>query len=374
METAFTKRKKTYTLWYRLKRYPRITVLSFGLVLILTTIFCYYLGLLYPQFKVFDGLSSWMGVHQSKKYNFYTGRPGGAYYAIGSAINGRLPGGKDSVVNCPTPGGSDNAMKLTIEKNSFGLIQEEIINHDDQLRKNVRLVAPLFLERMHILYRKDLFKSAGRTVQLSANSDQCILQCFSDSSININMGPVGSGTRIIASYVMALIEQQINTRMKKKTPRFIQLNEHFGTSFRKMNAYKEKTDSSVDILFYLNADPIDNVQKVLRDGKYKLMSIDPSFVVLLNKEFGLGLRVADFKGKYDSTRNISTLATITYLIASKTIRDNEARHVLKKIDLAKDSIHRSLTHRHLNQKTRLYLSLDFSTFLTTNMKRPASNG
>ena len=149
-------------------------------------------------------------------------------------------------------------------------------------------------------------------------------------------------------------------KMKKiKTQRFIQLIEPFNASFRIMNAYKEKTDSSVDLLFYLNADPIDNVQKVLHEGKYKLMSIDPSFVVLLNKEYDLDLRVADFKGKYDSTKNISTLATITYLIASKSIRDNEARQLLKKIDLAKDSIHRSLTRTPFKEDNQALFEFGF---------------
>jgi len=353
MESASTKRKKTFTLWYRLKRYPRITALSLGLVLILAAIFCYYLGLLYPQFKLFDGVT---------KYNFFSGQPGGAYYSIGNAINGMFGNEGDSIINRRTSGGSENGMKLTFEKESFGLIQEELINHDDQLRKNVRIVTPLFLDRMHIVYRKDLFKNGDRGVQLSANPDFCVLQCFRDSAININMGPVGSGTRIIASYIMTLIDQQINARLKKKTPKFIQLNEAFSNSFRKMNAYKEKTDSSVDILFYLNAAPIDVIKNVLDSGRYKLMSIDPSFVFLLNKEFGLGLRVADFKGKYKETRNIGTLGTLTYLVASKSISDGDIRSLLKKLDNSKDSINKSLIHNPHRPENQALCEFGFYKF------------
>src|SRR5687767_4183634 len=168
METRLKRRKKTNTIRYRLSRYPGTTALSIGLVLILASFLCYLLGMLYPQFKLFDGVS---------KYNFFSGQPGGAYYSIGNAINGKFGNEGHSIINRRTSGGSENGMKLTFEKKSFGLIQEELINHDDQLQKNVRIVAPLFLERMHIVYRKDIFKNDGRGVLLSANSDFCILQC-----------------------------------------------------------------------------------------------------------------------------------------------------------------------------------------------------
>ena len=79
------------------------------------------------------------------------------------------------------------------------------------------------------------------------------------------------------------------------------------------------------------------------------MSIDPSFVVLLNKEFGLGLRVADFKDKYLSTKNTTTLGTLTFLIASKAIPDAVVRNLLEKIDEAKDSIHHTMIRHHHNK-------------------------
>ena len=359
MKTQSKPGKNTNTIGYRLRRYPRTTALSIALVLILTSLFCYFLGMLYPQFRLFSNLSNRLSARENKKYQFYTGRPIGAYYSIGNTVHGIFGDRGDSICNKPTSGGYENAMKLTIEKNAFGLIQEELINHDDQLRKNVRIVTPLFLERMHILYRKDLCRDTTRELQLSANSDSCVLRCFSDSAIKINMGPVGSGTRIIASYMMAIIEQQINSRLNNNAPRFTQKTEDFSISFAKMKSSKEKKDSPVDILFYLVADPINCIKDVLDAGQYKLMSIDPSFVVLLNKEFGLGLRVADFKDKYASTKNISTLGTLTYLIASKAIPDGVARSLLEKIDASKEAIHRAMITGHHNDTTLALKEIGF---------------
>ncbi len=337
-------REKSRIIWYRLRRYPDATALSVLLVVIFAWLFSYFIGTIYPNFRLFEKLSSLVGLDRNMNYNFYTAKPGGAYYAIGEAVNGKSADDGDEIKNCETSGGSENAMKLTTEKNSFGLIQEEILNHDDQLRKNIRIVTPLFLERMHIFYRKDILKNFRREVQLSANTDSCILHYISDSARNINMGPVGSGTRILASYIMALIEQQNNKRLGSKTPRFRQLNEPFSDSFEKMLNYKSQSDTSIDILFYVGADPIDRVKDILDSGKYKLMSIEPSFVISLNKEFNLRLREADFKNKYDSANNISTLATFTYLIASKSIRNDDVDRMLNKLHTVKNSIHRALIH------------------------------
>lgn len=341
MKPLAKKLSKVNTFIYRFCHYPKTMLLTLLLVSGLVLLFYYYFGVLYPEFKLFDTLASQAGFQHNKKYNFYSGAPKGVYYTIGNALNGPLDDG-DSIFNRKTLGGSENAMKLTIEKNSFGLIQEEIMNHDDQLKKNVRIITPLFLERMHIFYRKDLFKTGGREVQLSANTDLCILKCFSDSLININMGPVGSGTKIMASYVMALVEQQINAAFKRKTPRFIQLNESFSTSFEKIRNYETRTDSSIDILFYLSADPMENIESIFKSGKYGMMSIDPSFVVTLNRDFNLALRVADFKDKYDLAKNVSTLATLTYLMASKNIGEDDIYKILKKMDLLKPAIYQSL--------------------------------
>jgi len=342
MRTQVQNGARVNTLWYRLKRYPKATLLSFAIVVVFTILLCYYFGKLYPEFMLYDKLTSQIGFKHNKKYSFYSGQPGGVYNTIGNWAGGIFDDG-DTVINVSTPGGTENAMKITIDKNSFALVQEEIINHDDQLRSNIRVVTPLYMERMHIFYRRGLFKTDNSDLQLSANSNSSVLQYISDSVININMGVVGSTTRLMASYVMALMERQINASPKKKSPKFNQLNEAFSESFHKMLNHTGNKDSAVDILFYLTADPTDVIKQTLDScHEYSLLSIDPSFVVLLNKEFNLNLRVADFTNKYPSAKNISTFGTLTNLIASKTIRDDDIQRLLQKINDSSKEIFCSL--------------------------------
>src|SRR6266403_300628 len=131
------------TLWYRIKRYPGAALISLGLALIMAFLLCYLAGRLYPDFQLFNNLSSKIGMAHDEQYNFYSGEDSGTYFKIGEAIAGRFPDDGDLIQNCKTGGGYDNAMKVTIEGNSFGLIQQEMMRDNDQLRNEVRVVAPI---------------------------------------------------------------------------------------------------------------------------------------------------------------------------------------------------------------------------------------
>jgi len=106
--------------------------------------------------------------------------------------------------------------------------------------------------------------------------------------------------------------------------------------------HQDNTDSSLDIVFYVGADPINMIRSVLDSGHYKLLSLDPSFIMALNKEYNLSLRIADFKKKYDNADDISTIATLSYLITSKSTSDEDVLRMLEKIDTSKKAIHQTL--------------------------------
>ena len=331
------------TFWYRVKKYPRAAIFSVLLVFFIAFAFSFFLGKVYPEFKLADKLLSFLGFQHNENFNFYTGQPNGAYWAIGEAVEQSSSRDKHFIHNHATSGGSENAMRLTTELNSFGFIQEEMINHDDQLKKNVRIISPIFLERMHIFYRKEIFQNCESVIQLSTNTDRATLNCISKYVRNVNLGPVGSGTRIMASYILALLDRQFNNN-RIAPPKYQQNEEGLSSALDDLWKYTEKTDSTYDLVFYVGADPIDMVKRVLDLGKYNLMSINPSFVVALNKEFDLGLRLADFKNKYDSAKNISTIGTYALLITSRKTHNADVLTLLKKIDACKGAIHKELIH------------------------------
>jgi hypothetical protein len=101
-------------------------------------------------------------------------------------------------------------------------------------------------------------------------------------------------------------------------------------------------NSVVDIAFFVGADPTDTINNILKGKKYAMMSVHPSFMASLNKEFNLNLHVADFHGKYDSTEGINTVGTFAFLIASREIQGDDIASILKKIRDSVTAIHKSL--------------------------------
>jgi TRAP-type uncharacterized transport system substrate-binding protein len=325
---------------YRIKKYPGSAILSFVFTIAVTCIVYYFINKTYPEFKPLDNWLSYIGKKHDAPYTFYSGKPGGTYYAIGNIIQGKFKDDGDSISNDSTSGGYENLMKVTVEGNAFGIMQEELIKKDDELRKNVQVIAPLFLERMHIFYRKKLFRNinSGYPILLSNNIDTSILHCIAHSVTNINVGPVGSGTRIISSYVLAIIDQQIKDNLKTSS-KYKLTDESLGNASVKM--LTGKNADAPDMMFYIGSDPSDLINKILDSAKYGLLSISPSFVAVMNKEFNLNLRITDFQKKYYKAP-ISTFGTMAYLIASKSVPIDDVLRMLKRIDTSKARIHKLL--------------------------------
>jgi hypothetical protein len=123
-------------------------------------------------------------------------------------------------------------------------------------------------------------------------------------------------------------------------------------AFKNIQAYRQtrkprkQKDSIIDVMFYVGADPTEDIRAILDSSRYGLMSVSPSFLSKLNSEFKMNLQVADFQKKYDSTDHISTVGTFTSLVASRDIGNDDVKRMLKKITSATGAIQKSLIHLH----------------------------
>jgi len=364
-----TSRTKTpfYTLWYRITRHPGSAIISVILAYGLSVFLLYILNIIKPDYQIsYKKLLPFSNIH-GEKYNFYSGEDSGIYAKIGRAITSDaikqkgfgsigLFDDQDTLENIGTSGGYENFMKVTSQNNSFSLVQNAVIKlQDDQLLKSVNIVTPLFEERLHIFYRKDLFNSTPckniTSPQLSANTDPCVLTCFSRSVKNIQIGKIGSCTRIIAGDVLDLIERQIQKYQGKKsyTAHYRLLDESLADAFKNVRQYqsfkrpKASKDSVLDIMFYVGADPTEDVRSILDANKYGLISVSQSFLSRLNSEFKMNLQVADFQKKYaGAAEHVSTVGTFTSLIASRDIGTDDVNRMLKKISDNTKVIQKSL--------------------------------
>jgi hypothetical protein len=199
--------------------------ISLNLAYIFVALLLFLLQLVNPEYNTYFKYFG-LNYNHGENFRFYSGKEPGAYAKIGRAITNdalskrKMDGAlvsiglledKDTLENFASSGGYENFMKVTSEKNSFGLVQEAVLHlQDEQLLKSIKVIAPLFEERLHILYRKDLVPAGHNpniNLQLSANTETWILNSFFRSVKNVEVGEVGSGTRIIAGDIMDLIER-----------------------------------------------------------------------------------------------------------------------------------------------------------------------
>lgn len=270
----------------------------------------------------------------SKNYNFFSGSPGGLYIEIGKLIQSKTAENSTiNVRNIESLGGSENVIKVLTTPRSFGLVQEETVKENDMIREQLNYVTPLYLERIHIIYRKDKFEQFSKNFpQLTSSSSDEVLKFFANS--RIAAGPVGSGTRVIASYILSEINKQINDNPRVEVDKQEIINVSFSKGLSSIKANEEE----IDVLFTIAGAPLKSVKEVLKDGRFGLVSILPSFVTNVNSAFNLNLRMADFNGIYKTEHDVATLGSYAYLIASKDVSETDILELLTTLDSNKDVI------------------------------------
>jgi len=135
-------------------KYPKAAILSFLITILLAGALYYFINRVYPDF---NPIGEWLR-HVPKlsdaDYTFYSGPQGGTYNTIGKFVEGRFDGDDDAIHHKESSGSSENAMKIRVEGSAFGIVQEEDVRKDEDIKNHIKLITPLFLERMHIFYRK----------------------------------------------------------------------------------------------------------------------------------------------------------------------------------------------------------------------------
>jgi TRAP-type uncharacterized transport system substrate-binding protein len=288
------------------------------------------------EFNFYSDVARVLG---QEEYHIFTGSEGGFYIEIGQALENRtLEDGRIKFINEQSNGALNNARNVASHAKTFGLVQEDTLKRDDFLREHIRYVSPLYLERMLILYDADAFKKSGASDQDGArfvlSNSKAAQDMFEHDDIRISKGPVGSGSRLFASHVLA--ECGIES--------YNDLSLSFADGLRRLTLDVGDPEK-VDVVFNITGAPLDSVQNVLeeKDGKrFRLMSIDPSMLSRLNERHDLKMKNASYKDKYENGEEVSTFGTWSFLIASKDISNDVVLDALAELNDAKDAIRMSI--------------------------------
>ena len=260
----------------------------------------------------------WRGIFQ-ESYTFCSGAEGGFYCQIGRLLERETARNAGIVVHDkPTSGGFENAVSVGSKSSAFGLLQEDTLTQNDSLRDRLRYITPLYLERMHILYRTDKIES--QKPLLLSPCDKATKSFFQDPNTRVSSGPHGSGSKIFSEYLLSQCGYG----------RVNDLNLQFTDAMEKLKA------KELNVVFTIAGAPLSSVKKILsEDENIALMSIDPVLIPTLNKDFGLRLHPTTFKDIYDKGTEVSTIGSYAYLVASKDVPNSAIMELITTLDDSK---------------------------------------
>jgi len=281
------------------------------------------------------------------EYKIYSGRNGGMYFDVGSGVS-ELDKKKGwfkshffdiNVKNVETNGGYENPLSVLTNDNSFGFVEDDIYSGRDFIRQQLNYVSPLYLERLHIIFKRN---DTIKEISISANTDENVLRFLSNNIIST--GPIGGGTKIIASYIVNELNNQIKEINKNKNEAGkIKLIGDKIVNFQISEGYYEikKDTNGICVMFLVAGTPLKGVDTLLNSPKFGLASIEPSLTSEINRKYQLDLRITDFKRVSDRSQiypniekdKIATFGTYCYLITSKETPPKDIKKFLEKLKL-----------------------------------------
>ena len=316
------------------------TILFLTCLLAVSFVYNYYVVLYSPDLDL--KLSK-----DDREITFYSGDENGFYGIIGGTLGKNTDGtGGLNIRNRTTNGGSQNAINVLTNPRSFGIVQEETVRERDFIRDNINYITPLYMERMHILYRQDIYQAAVAIANKDPKTNEDATQPLTIknrlspaaieffSMAKISTGPVGSGSQVLANYVLNQVNEQLSKK-DKGNPTLLTL------ASSEAEAKISTTENPIHMIFAIGGAPYPLAAKLLKDKNIRLASISPAFIAKLNQVYQINLRMADFKKLddpndgylYDASivEGVSTFGSYAFLIASKDIRDDKILATLEKL-------------------------------------------
>jgi TRAP-type uncharacterized transport system substrate-binding protein len=316
----------------------------FVMAIIISVMAYRYIVTPYPDRDLFGQVRRWLF---SNAYDFYSGQDRGLYFAIGSTLDNatqRMPGIK--ITNRTSAGGVENAIKVASSTSAFGLVQEDSIPEGDFIRNEIKFVTPLFLEQVHILYRKSKYEqyvkgSSSATVKVSPGSDS-IIEFFSKAVIS--SGSPHSGSSIVAS--------QILNTLRVAPKQDLQMPSGAAVSLLISQENISNTDG-LDAVFWITGGPNGLIAEALKGkgsggqrdtGEIGIMGIDPTIAQLINERYKSKLRPATFRGLYENGEGIPTIGVYSFLICSNDVPSFAVMDLLRVLESKKQEIRSAMGH------------------------------
>lgn len=261
-----------------------------------------------------------LGVGDS--YSFYTGTTGGEYKRVGESLMRQetdfsiqaVPRKASHELRENETRREGNLKMVLNKRDALAIVSKDKLERAE-IGNQVRVVAPLYGEKMHVLFRLGDFElqKGGPLPTLSANPTPELKEFFRNARVYMASGESRKG-----SYVSDLVMLSCGLDAKKLIYGPSIGDAVTGLWNSKLGGPNEE---GIDVAFIIAGSPLAELTPYLKtDLRLGLMSIDPEVVTSMNTTFGTRYSPTTFNDKYDDWFDrVWTLETPAMLVASTDV-------------------------------------------------------
>lgn len=259
--------------------------------------------------------------NQKKSYSFYSDNidadATSIYAKIGKALKNHSDRDPDLNVILKGKTGSayENAFGVMNNKQAFGLIQSDTYLNVPNLRENTIEIAPIYMERLHIICHCDSSIKKFEELFDTANYQETLFY----------IGKPGSSSNLM----FPLLKSHFNG---SKPPELDNIDTK--ANFTEMSLALKNLDDTVDyknvvVMFMMGYNQL--IKEVINDSKnqLRLLEIDAAKVYDINEKFGQKFIPTYFPQDFYPSRNVATIGALATIIASNDLKSNEIANFLK---------------------------------------------
>ncbi len=280
----------------------------------------------------------------------FSGGPGGVYIRIGEAIEDWTRGGSN-VVNKPTTGGSpqENIRNVLRTRRSFALCQEDEL-HKSKLGKGaIQEVAPLYEERLHILYRQERWDEIVESVtnrkshqELSGEASSRGSGDDEEDAVVLKKRPHEIVRLLIETSRVRLASKAASGSKLGLTARILQhisvnvSNPKYMGITASIAALKK---GDLDVAFLTGGTPLPGLSELEPEDSIKLLELDPDLISDLRTRLGAPFVQTSVKLDGAEEGSMTTLGIRAMLIASRDMPKGIIRDVAAAVLKGKEREH-----------------------------------
>ncbi len=252
------------------------------------------------------------------------------YYKIGWALEKEAKKGgfpdKIEVDVGGLNGAKENAFSVMNDTKSFGIVQDDTFREAGFVQDRVVEITPLFMERLHILYRcteaehdrckLSISNYSKKTHPWRSGKSPAFVKVF-DSLLKdggqIGVGKAGSGGDLLLPKILHMAGVSQPSRDKLR----------YGTLGEMFNLLENET---IDMAIFVTGTPNQKTVDFLtteRKSQFHLLGVDSVMVHEMNRYFDREYKATKFCKEYKGYETMPTLGVYATLIGTKDLTDSD---------------------------------------------------